>query len=229
MKKIAVLFMILALAFIGCDAGGGGGGGGSDPSITVLTPSVSTPWYCVDLNEVTWSSEGVTGNVKIEVFQGDTLSLEIVADTENDGTFEHAPVVTLPTGSYTMVVTSLADSAVTGSLAFSLLSAVECVRDYGEATLSLDAAVLGDEGYFLVQNDSDWTIDISGWQLSYQDVDDNPFVVSVTAYSSPTSTAGLVAPGDICELTVASGSYRTDASFYLLADNDYSPVSFCTP
>jgi hypothetical protein len=56
------------------------------PSITVTSPNGGESWIVGTAHDITWTSDGVDGNIKIEYStnNGDTWT-EIIASTENDG------------------------------------------------------------------------------------------------------------------------------------------------
>jgi|GEM_PF-932068 len=57
-----------------------------EPSITVTSPNGGESWIQGTAHDITWTSDGVDGNIKIEYStnNGDTWT-EIIASTENDG------------------------------------------------------------------------------------------------------------------------------------------------
>ncbi len=58
-----------------------------DPSITVTSPNGGENWEVASLHNITWTSDGVEGNVKIEYSTNNGGNwTEIIASTENDGT-----------------------------------------------------------------------------------------------------------------------------------------------
>jgi protocatechuate 3,4-dioxygenase beta subunit len=57
-------------------------------TITVTSPNGGETWLIGSTHEITWSSTGALGNVKIEFCSDDNFDwTEIVADTENDGSY----------------------------------------------------------------------------------------------------------------------------------------------
>lgn len=56
------------------------------PSITVNTPS-SAPYFVTDVVNITWSSTGTVGNVKIDLYKFSTHIQQIVSSTNNDGSY----------------------------------------------------------------------------------------------------------------------------------------------
>ncbi len=77
-------------------------------SITVLIPNGGEAWEIGTSEEITWSSENVTGQVKIEYTPKDTeLPIEITPTTDNDGAFTWNPVLDPPTTEARVIVTSI--------------------------------------------------------------------------------------------------------------------------
>jgi hypothetical protein len=58
-----------------------------NPTLTVITPDSASSWRRGTENTISWSSTGILVNVKIELYLNDTLELEIIASTPNDGDF----------------------------------------------------------------------------------------------------------------------------------------------
>ena len=59
-----------------------------EPTITVTSPNGGESWIVGTVHNITWTSDGVEGNIKIEYSanNGDSWT-EIIASTENDGTY----------------------------------------------------------------------------------------------------------------------------------------------
>ena len=56
------------------------------PSITVDTPSAA-PYYVTDTINITWSTTGTVGNVKIMLYKSSSLITTLSSSTANDGSF----------------------------------------------------------------------------------------------------------------------------------------------
>jgi hypothetical protein len=57
------------------------------PTITVISPNGGEFWIAGTTEQIQWTSQGVTGNVKIEYFN-DISWISIVDDTANDGSYD---------------------------------------------------------------------------------------------------------------------------------------------
>jgi len=57
------------------------------PSITVSSPNGGESWEPGTTHAITWASSNITGNVKIELLL-ETTTVVLIADTENDGTWD---------------------------------------------------------------------------------------------------------------------------------------------
>lgn len=65
---------------------------------------------------ITWNPDGVTGNVKIELYKGGALNSTIIADTANDGSYAWAiPDALAVAGDYKVRVTPLTDATAADS------------------------------------------------------------------------------------------------------------------
>ena len=79
-----------------------------DPrSITVVVPDSSTSWIMGDTEAINWTSTGTIANVKIELYAGGFVILEIAASTPNDGSFDWTIPNTLV--NYTSFVIRISD------------------------------------------------------------------------------------------------------------------------
>jgi len=88
----------------------------ADKSITVTAPTGSTVWSQGNSADITWTSNGVTNNVKIDLYKGSTLESTVVSSTEDDGTYTWTEVTpSLVDGSdYKVRISSIDDATVYG-------------------------------------------------------------------------------------------------------------------
>jgi hypothetical protein len=104
MKKVILLIAIGAGLFMAAQA----------QSITVISPVAGSAWFTGTTCAITWTSTGVSGPLSIKLRQANAPDappvLEIVASTENDGTFSWPVPATLAPGSYLVRVRTVADS-----------------------------------------------------------------------------------------------------------------------
>lgn len=61
-------------------------GGSPDPVIIVSNPNTAVTWYVGQTYTIAWSSANITGNVKIELDNGEVLTT-LAADVENNGSW----------------------------------------------------------------------------------------------------------------------------------------------
>lgn len=80
--------------------------------LAVTSPVTSDEWIAGDTKTITWTSN-LPENVKIELYQGGSLSQTIVTSTANDGTHEYnVPADILLADDYTVKITSTTNPAV---------------------------------------------------------------------------------------------------------------------
>jgi len=83
------------------------------PWIMVDNPNGGEVFTVGTLDEILWSSLGVTGQVKIEYTTKDgKVPIEIVGATENDGAFMWSPIPNPPTTEARVIITSIDDPAI---------------------------------------------------------------------------------------------------------------------
>ena len=79
--------------------------------LKVLSPGGGEVWKKRDTKDITWSSHGLSGNVKIQLMKNEALDSEIVANTENDGTYSWTVPFSLANAAdYRIRITALDDS-----------------------------------------------------------------------------------------------------------------------
>jgi hypothetical protein len=80
---------------------------GEAPSLTVMSPNGGESWGVGSRQNITWSSTGLTGTVRIELRQNGTTVATVADSTENDGTFSWLLPTSLAAGtSYSIRVVS---------------------------------------------------------------------------------------------------------------------------
>ncbi len=91
---------------------GGGGGGGGTSSLSVSSPNGGESWLIGSAQNITWSTTGTVGNVKIEFStNGGTSYTTIIASTPNSGSYSW----TVPNTPSTTVKVRISDVAGTVS------------------------------------------------------------------------------------------------------------------
>ncbi|MFA6291284.1 MAG: S8 family serine peptidase [Victivallales bacterium] len=79
--------------------------------LKVLSPSGGEIWRKGDSKNITWSSHGLTGNVKIQLMKNGAFDSEIAADTENDGLYSWTVPFSLANAAdYRIRITAVDDS-----------------------------------------------------------------------------------------------------------------------
>ncbi|MFA5034020.1 MAG: hypothetical protein WC614_13515 [bacterium] len=56
-------------------------------SFTILSPNGGENWVRGNPYPITWASEGVTGNIKIELYRGGAFKFIIASNAANTGTY----------------------------------------------------------------------------------------------------------------------------------------------
>ena len=81
--------------------------------ITVIAPNGNEVWYTGNTVTITWSSENLSDNVSIELYDNGSLESIICASTGNDGSYSWAIPKTLPSGgSRTVRISSTVDTGI---------------------------------------------------------------------------------------------------------------------
>jgi len=89
------------------------GDAGEDESITVSAPNGSENWETGSTQTITWTSTGITGNVKIELYKDGSLNSTLSADEPDDDSYSWSISSGLADGSdYRIRITSLDDGTV---------------------------------------------------------------------------------------------------------------------
>ncbi|MFC2086522.1 Ser-Thr-rich GPI-anchored membrane family protein, partial [Bacteroidota bacterium] len=83
------------------------------PEINITSPSVEENWYTGNTQVITWSSQDLSGNVKIELFSGNDIAQLISNSTSNDGSYSFFIPISMQTGTnYKIKISSVEDPAV---------------------------------------------------------------------------------------------------------------------
>lgn len=82
---------------------------GCGGSIEVLAPGNGDVLYSGSESQVAWSSVGIVQNVKIEVYRGSAMHLQIAANQANDGAYPFDPVASLfpPGADYSVCIATV--------------------------------------------------------------------------------------------------------------------------
>ncbi len=82
-------------------------------TITVTEPDGAESWTTGTSHDITWTSNGVSGNVKIELYKGGNLNSTIANDTTDNGLYSWAIPATQTSGAdYKVRVTSIANPSI---------------------------------------------------------------------------------------------------------------------
>ncbi|MBN2042865.1 MAG: hypothetical protein JW754_03585 [Candidatus Aenigmarchaeota archaeon] len=82
-------------------------------SITVTSPNGGETYNKGETRTITWSSSGITGNVKIDLLKGGSNEMTLVTSTSNDGSYSWTVPGSLADGSdYSIKITSLSYTTV---------------------------------------------------------------------------------------------------------------------
>jgi RHS repeat-associated protein len=93
------------------------------PGITVTSPNGGETWETNSLHDITWTSQGMVGNVKIEYSANNGASwIMIVSDTANDGVYNWTVPDTPSTTCLARVSETDGDPADTNNTVFSIVS-----------------------------------------------------------------------------------------------------------
>ncbi len=93
-------------------------GGTVQPGITITSPNGGEQWSRGSSQNITWTSTGITGNVKIDLFKGGIYVNTISWATPNSGSFNWTvAMVNAPGTDYKVKITSLANTAITSQSA----------------------------------------------------------------------------------------------------------------
>jgi outer membrane protein assembly factor BamB len=83
------------------------------PTISITAPNGGEQWQQGSAHPITWTSTGVPGNVKIDLFKGNVLNSTIIASTPNTGSFNWTVPANQAVGTdYQIMVSTVADATV---------------------------------------------------------------------------------------------------------------------
>jgi len=106
------------------------------PYLLVTSPNGGETWQRGSGQAIAWTSSGVAGNVRIELYDGVVLAATLAVSAENSGTYGYAVPGTLPLGfDYRVRVSSVDAPAV-----FDLSNGCVTVADKTNPTLTLQAS-----------------------------------------------------------------------------------------
>lgn len=94
-------------------------------TITVTNPTAGAVWYKgMDYN-ITWTSSGISGNVKIELYKGSQMVLQMAANDPNDGSCPFNPPTNLADGTdYRIAIAAVNGTASAFSGYFTIASQI---------------------------------------------------------------------------------------------------------
>jgi alpha-tubulin suppressor-like RCC1 family protein len=128
---------------------------GAAKMITVVSPAASTNVSRGVDFQITWTSQNITGNVKIELYKASSLLSVISSSASNSGSFTWAVPPSLAAASdYTVKITSLSDTSVSGTSG--VFSIVTSSRQYSETVLSSSAFIGGGTARGWSGDDKSW-------------------------------------------------------------------------
>ena len=107
-----------------CEVCGGDGSTCLAP-ITVISPNGDEEWAFSTSQEITWSSNNITGKVKIELYSGSSYYQTLASSTSNDGSYNWSIPSNYSEGSYYKIkISSVSDDSIDdyGNSYFSLSS-----------------------------------------------------------------------------------------------------------
>ncbi len=127
-----------------------------NPTFTVTSPTAGVNWTLNSTQNITWTSTGLTGNVKIELMKNAALSKTIETSTENDGTYPWLIPTDLISGTdYKVKITSLTEPTVFDESDFFALSTVS--PNLSVSPSNQNVAMSAGNTTFNITSNTNWT------------------------------------------------------------------------
>jgi len=123
-------------------------------TITITSPNGGEQWQQGSAHPITWTSTGVPGNVKIDLFKGNVLNSTIIASTTNTGSFNWTVPANQAAGTdYQVKIIDLADVTVQSKSAtnFAIVPAIQ------NATLTVTSPNGGEKWQQMTRYPVTWT------------------------------------------------------------------------
>ena len=82
-------------------------------TIHLTSPNGGESWQLSSTHDITWTSAGITGNVKIELYKNEAFYKTIIGSTENDGIYSwNIPPTLGASNAYKIKISSIDDSSI---------------------------------------------------------------------------------------------------------------------
>jgi len=226
-----------------------------DPVITVLVPNGGEVWEQESTHDITWSSENLTGNVKIELL-GDETSV-ITESTENDGIYEwEIPSDQTPADNYSIRIISVDNETISDESdgSFSITAPYE-PGDLVITEIMYNPPESGSDSleFIEIHNQGDFELNMNGYyfdagvEFTFPDVNISAGGYLVVAINQPAFedfygtdalewTSGALSNGgeaivlkNFDGLLVDSVNYADEEPWPLAADGDGPSLTLCDP
>ncbi len=206
-------------------------------SITVVTPNGSESWIMGSTQSISWSSEHVTSNVKIELYRGSEQESTIKSTTDNDGNYNwEIPTSLTAASDYKVKITAKDNSS---------------IYDMSDANFTLTQEVVCDEGEVLDCNGNcgpqNWLgdgycddetyvyegnyIDFNCEEHDYDEGDCSGGGSSCDTEASSTGTGSVTSPANGVTVNAGSSTNVTwsftgpgQVNLYLYKENNYHSI-----
>jgi len=129
--------------------------------ITITSPLGGVLWNAGDANNITWTTTGTIGNLKIELLKGGSLASIIVFNTSNDGLEGWTPSRTLTAGSdYQIKITDFSMTAVTTTSSYFTIVNNNPIGSNFKHSGSWTGAGHGTDGWYVGDFNGDYKDDV---------------------------------------------------------------------
>jgi Metallo-peptidase family M12B Reprolysin-like/Viral BACON domain len=202
-------------------------------TITLTSPDGGESWTALSSHNITWTTTGTVGNVKIEYSANNGSSYNTIsASTNNDGTHSWTVPNTI-SSQYLVKITEASDASVSDSsdAVFSIVSA-------GTATISVTSPNGGESWTALSSHNITWTTTgtVGNVKIEYSSNNSSSYN-SITASTNNDGTHSWTVPNTISsqylvkitEASDASVTDTSDATFSVVASGSSATLTLTSP
>jgi hypothetical protein len=123
----------------------------ANPSITVTSPISSDSWVTGSNHDITWTSDGTSGYLNIDLYSGGTLVFAIADDVANNGSYAWTLPSNVTAGNYSIYIVDYSNTNLHGSsAAFAITSPSGKSSPGYDVTLSMLSLLVGALGVLAV-------------------------------------------------------------------------------
>jgi len=156
-----------------------------NPTFTITSPKAGLNWSINTTQNITWTSTGLTGNVKIELLKNAAIIKTIETSTENTGTYPWLISNDIVAGTdYKIKITSLSVPTIFDESDFFTISTVQSTLTVTPTTKSVVAS--GETFSITVNSNITWNVTADSWITLSQNSGTNGATISATCGANST-------------------------------------------